>query len=51
MVHQRQRLALGLEPSYDAPRIHTELDDFERDAAAHRFLLLGHIDDPATTLA
>jgi hypothetical protein len=26
--------------------IHAQLDDFERDAAADRFLLLGHIHHP-----
>ena len=28
-----------------------ELDDLERDAAAHRLLLLGHVDDAAAALA
>ena len=42
MIHQRQRLALGLEAGDDLPRVHAELDDLERDAPPHRPRLLGH---------
>ena len=45
VVHQRQRLPLGLEPGNHLPRIHARLDDLERDAAADRRLLVGHVDD------
>jgi hypothetical protein len=31
--------------------VHAQLDDLERDAAAHRFLLLGHIDHAAAAFA
>ena len=33
MVHQRQRLPLGLEPGDHLLGVHAELDDLERDAA------------------
>jgi len=49
MIHQRKRLPLGLEAGYDLFGVHTQLDDFERDTAAHRFLLVGHINDTAAT--
>ena len=32
-------------------RVHAQLDDLERDAAAHRFLLLGHVDHAAAAFA
>ena len=47
----RQRLAFGFETGDDAFGVHAQLDDLERDAAAHRFLLLGHIDHAATAFA
>ena len=50
VVHQRQRLALGLEPGDDLPRVHAQLDDLEGDPAAHRLLLLGHVHHPAAAL-
>ena len=34
VVHQRQRLPLGLEAGDDLPRVHAQLDDLERDAGA-----------------
>ncbi len=40
MIHQRQRLALGLEPGDDLTRVHPELDDLERDFAPQGLLLL-----------
>jgi len=51
MIHQRQRLSLGLKAGDDLFGIHPELDDLEGDAAAHRFLLLCPIDDAAAALA
>ncbi len=51
VVHQRQRLALGLEASHHLPGVHAQLDDLEGDTAADGFLLLGHIDHPAAAFA
>ena len=51
MVHQRQRLALGLEPGDDLPGVHAKPDDLERDPAADGFFLLGHVDRAAAALA
>ena len=51
MVHQRQRLPLGLEPGDDLLGVHAQLDDLERDAAADRLLLLGHINHAAAAFA
>ena len=51
MVHHRQRLPLGFEARDDGFGVHAELDDLERDAAAHRFLLLGHVNDAAAAFA
>ena len=45
MVHHGQRLPLGLEAGDDLPAVHAGLDDLERDAAADRLVLLGHVDD------
>jgi hypothetical protein len=50
MVHQGQRLTFGFEASHHLPGVHAQLDDFERDAAADRFLLLGHIDHATTAV-
>src|SRR5439155_16021854 len=35
----------------DVAGVHAELDDFERNAAANRFLLVGHIDHAAPAFA
>ncbi len=51
MIHQRQRLSLRLEPCDDRLGIHAELDDLERNAAANRFELFGHVNDAAPALA
>ena len=51
MVHERQRLALGLEPGDDLLGVHAQLDDLEGDPAADGLLLLGQIDHPAAALA
>ncbi len=51
MIHQRQRLSLGLEPRNHRAGIHPELDDLEGHAATHRRLLLGHVNDAAATFA
>ena len=36
MVHQRQRLPLGLKPGDDTFGVHARLDDFQRDPPADR---------------
>ena len=51
MIHQRQRLPLGLKPGDDLFGVHAQLDDLERDPAADRFLLLGHINHAAAAFA
>ena len=51
MVHHRQRLPLGLEPRDDALGVHAQLDDLERNAAAERLLLFGHVNHAAAALA
>ena len=51
MVHQGQRLPLGLEAGDDLLGVHAQLDDLERHPAADRFLLLGHIDHAAAAFA
>jgi hypothetical protein len=51
MVHQCQRLPLGLEPGDDILGVHAELDDLERDAAMNGFLLLGHVNHATTAFA
>jgi hypothetical protein len=51
MVHQRKRLALGLEAGDDLGAIHAGFDDLQGHPATHRFLLLGHPDRPHATLA
>ncbi len=44
MVHQRQRLAFGLEAGEDGFGIHASLDQFESDRASDRLSLLGKVD-------
>ena len=46
---QGQRLPFRLEPGYNRFGIHAQLDDLERDPAANRLLLFGHVNDAATT--
>ena len=48
MVHEGQGLAFGFEPGNDFLGIHPQLDDLESHSPLHRFLLLGHINNPAT---
>ena len=48
MVHQGQRLALGLEAGDDLAGVHARLDDLEGDLAVDRLGLLGH-EHPAKT--
>jgi hypothetical protein len=46
VVHQGQRLPLGLEPCDDLGRVHARLDQLQGDLAADRPLLLGDEHDP-----
>ena len=49
VVHQRQRLALGLEAANDLPRVHPGFDDLESHLPADRLALLRqpHLAHPA----
>ena len=51
MVHEGQRLALGLEAGDDLAAVHTRLDDLEGDLAPDRVSLLGHEDHTHAALA
>src|SRR5262249_9919102 len=51
MVHHRQRLAFGLKPRDDLPRVHSRLDDLQCDAASNRLVLLRHEHDAEAPLA
>ncbi len=51
MIHQGQGLPLFFETRDDALGVHAEADDFQRDLAAHRLLLLGQINHAAPALA
>ena len=51
MIHQRQRLPLGLEPAKDLPGVHAQLDDLEGDLTDDRLALFGHIHHPHAALA
>jgi hypothetical protein len=50
VIHQGQRLALGLEPGDDVAGVHPRLQDLERDLAADRLGLLGHEDQAEAPL-
>ena len=47
MVHEGQRLPLGLEAGDDSLGVHAQLDNLERHSAADGLLLLGHVHRPA----
>ena len=51
MVHHRESLPLGLKPRDHLPRIHSWLDDLQRDASLDRLFLLGHVDDAHAAFA
>ncbi len=51
MVHQRQRLPLGLKAGNDVPRIHAGLDKLERDLALDGLVLLGEENDAHAAFA
>ena len=44
VIHQGQRLTLGVEPGQDGPRIHTDLDQLEGDLALDGLGLIGAVD-------
>jgi hypothetical protein len=44
MVHEGQRLPLGLETSDHLAAVHARLDDLESNLALDRLRLLGHVD-------
>src|SRR5207249_9399131 len=48
MVHECQRLPLGLETGDNGLGIHAQLDDLERDTASNGFFLLGHVNHATT---
>ena len=51
MLHQRQRLAFGLEAGDHLLRVHAELEDFQGDLPVHRGFLPRFIDQSAAALA
>ena len=51
MVHERQRLPLGLEAGDHLAAVHAGLDDFQRHLAADGMLLLGDEDQSHAALA
>ena len=51
VVHQGQRLPLGLEAGDDLLGVHARLDDLQGHLAAHRLGLLGHVDDAHAAFA
>lgn len=51
MIHQRERLPLGLEARDHLLGVDAEFDHLQRDASAHGLLLLGHPDDATAALA
>ena len=51
MIHQRQRLPFRLKPRDDALGVHSQPDDFQRDFAMHRLLLLRQIYHTTAALA
>ena len=51
VIHQCQRLPLGLEPGDNLPRVHAELDHLQGHLTFYRLLLLGHPHRAAAALA
>ena len=51
MIHERQRLPLGLETCDDFTGVHPELDDFKRHPAVDGLALLGEVDGTHAALA
>ena len=51
VIHDRQRLPLGLEPRDHLAGVHPRLDHLQRDLTPHRVRLLGHEDDSEPAFA
>ena len=51
VVHQGQRLPLGVEPGQHRPRVHPDLDQLERHLPLDRFGLIGPVDGAHAPLA
>ena len=51
VVHQGQRLPLGVEAGEDLAAVHAGLDDLQGDEPPHRVGLLGHVDRAHAPLA
>jgi hypothetical protein len=49
MIHQSQRLALGLKACNHALSVHARLNNFQGDPTTDRLFLFGHENNPATT--
>ena len=50
VIHEGQRLTLGLEPGDDLPGVHPRLDELEGDPSPHGVGLLGQVDNAEATL-
>src|SRR6267142_3404548 len=50
VVHQRHCLALGFKAGNHALRVHSRLDNFQRDPSSDGCLLFGHVNHPASAL-
>src|SRR4029077_14656915 len=50
MIHQRKGLPLRLKPGDHALRVHSRLDNFQRDPPPNRCLLLRHVNHAASAL-
>ena len=51
MIHQGQCLPLRFEAGDHASGVHAQLDDLQRDATTHGFVLFGHINNAAAAFA
>lgn len=49
MIHHRQGLPFGIEAGDDLLGIQSQFDDLQGHQTAHRFLLLGQVDNPAAS--
>jgi hypothetical protein len=51
VIHDRQRLTLGVKAGDDLPGVHPQLDHFESNPAAHRLFLLRDVNDATAAFA
>ena len=49
VVHHREGLSFTLESRHHLIRVHSELDELQRDVSPHRAFLLGEVHDPHAT--